>query len=195
MKQPFISYIAAILLLAALACAKNTKREVIDLIPQLDATVINYHSQTFNLSEEYPLDTERAAGQFGSHLATITPVLIPINRGGYELVDIENAKVYLRMELTGGNHDGATDMSLYVGNSIDIYNDPSAVKVERKMYLPAIFELSTEDARLKQIFALDEVVFGMRFVIEPTRLDSHAIYLEGHVERFEAEISGVQGIF
>jgi hypothetical protein len=187
---------AAVFLLIAAACSTTThKRELIDLIPYLDATLINYHSQQFNLSDQYPLDTQMAAGQFGSHAAVISPVEIPIGKGGYELVDIENAKVYLKLELTPGNHDGATLTTLYVGNSLDIYNDPTAVKVERKMFLPAIYELSTEDPKLRQIFALDDVVFGMRFVIEPTRLDSHDIFIEGHIEQFEAEISGVQGIF
>ncbi|MBW7997426.1 MAG: hypothetical protein FVQ81_12800 [Candidatus Glassbacteria bacterium] len=181
--------------LALAACSTTHKREVLDLIGQLDATVINYRSQTFELSEQLPLNRQMAAGELGSHLALISPVIIPIGRGGYDLVDIENAKVYLRLEITPGNHDGATSVTMFVGNSIDIYNDPSAVQVQRKMFLPAIYELSSEDPKLKQIFALPEVVFGIRFVIEPTRLDSHSIYIEGHVEKFEAEISGVQGIF
>ena len=187
--------ILAAVLLAVLACASTHKREVVDLIPMLDATLINYHSQDIILSDQLPIDSQMVAGMLGSHAALISPVAIPINNGGYDLVDIENAKVYLKMELTPGNHDGATSMTLYVGNSIDIYNDPSAIKVERKMFLPAEFELSTEDAKLKQIFGMSEVVFGIRFVIEPTRLDSHKIYIEGHVEKFETEISGVQGIF
>ncbi len=188
-------FLAVLLLVLAAGCSNTTKRELFDLIPQLDATLINYRSQRFDLSEQLPLDTVKAAGEFGILTALISPVVIPIGMSGFELVDIQNAKVFLKMHLDPVNHDGAVSMVLYIGNSMNIYNDPIAVQVQRKMFLPADFELSSEDPKLRQIFAFPEVVFGIRFVIEPTRLDSHAVYIEGHIEKFETEISGVQGIF
>ncbi len=188
-------FLTTLTLILAAGCSTTNKRERIDLIPQLDATLINYRSQTFELGDHLPLDTLMAAGELGSIAALVSPVVVPISMSGYKLVDIENAKVYLKMHVDPGNHDGATSMILYIGNSVDIYNDPIAVKVQRKMFLPADFELSSEEPKLKQIFAFPEVVFGIRFVIEPTRLDSHQIYIKGHVEKFEAELSGVQGIF
>jgi hypothetical protein len=188
-------FLTTLAMILATGCSTTTKRERIDLIPQLDATLINYQSQSFELSDQLPLDTEKAAGELGSIAALVSPVVIPISMSGYKLVDIENAKVFLKMHLAPGNHDGAASMILYIGNSVDIYNDPIAVQVQRKMFLPADFELSSEDPKLKQIFAFPEVVFGIRFVVEPTRLDSHNIFITGHVEKFEAEISGVQGIF
>ncbi len=193
--QKHVRLLAALVLTLAAGCSNTTKRERLDLIPQLDATLINYRSQTFKLSEKLPLDTVMAAGELGSRAALISPVVIPIGLNGYKLVEVKNAKVYLKMLVTPGNHDGATSMTLYIGNSVDIYSDPIAVQVQRKMFLPADFELTSEDPRLREIFAFPEVVFGIRFVVEPTRLDSHDIYIEGHIEKFEAEISGVQGIF
>ena len=187
--------LAVLVVMLLTGCSSTHKREIMDLIPQLDATLINYRSQTFELSEQLPLDTSVVAGELGSHAALVSPVIIPISFSGYEFVDIERARVYLKMHLEGGNHDGTTSMTLFIGNSIDIYNDPVAVQVQRKMFLPADFELSSEDARLRQIFALEQVVFGIRFVVEPTRLDSHSIHITGHIEKFEAELSGVQGVF
>ena len=99
------------------------------------------------------------------------------------------------MALQPQNFSGKTTLRLYVGNQVDIYNDPSAVKVEERKIMPDTVAMVTSDSRLNLVFAQEEVVFGMEFVLEPTELQSHQISILGHVEKFEAEITGFQGIF
>ena len=192
--QIFAFAVLGLLLLAA--CSTTHQDDKIDLLPQLDASLINYRSQDFAVKEQYPLDTKMIAGELGSYTAVISPVVIPISTSGnYELIDIEKAKVYMKMHLEGGNHEGTTSMTLIIGNSIDIYNDPNSVQVQRKMYLPADFELTAENGKLREIFAIDEVVFGIRFVVEPTKLDSHSIHILGHIDEFDVDLSGITGVY
>ena len=191
-------YAVPISLLVALAfcgCSKEESRNITDLLPHLDATVIDYRSEIFFLSGSIPLNEDLDAGQAGSHTSRIAPVIVGISLGGFDLVDIKDAKVRLEMELAGVDFDGAASVRLFIGNGVDIYNDPSAVKAQQKLFLPDTFEITTGDAKLRQIFGQREVVFGLEFTAEPSRIASHQIYLQGHIDQFEAEITGVTGIF
>lgn len=176
-------------------CEKGEERKTTDLIPFLDATVINYHSQTFNLPEQLPLNQVLPAGSVSSFTARIAPLLVSISRGGFDVVELKKVTVMLRMALQPQNFSGKTTLRLYVGNQVDIYNDPSAVKVEERKIMPDTVAMLTSDSRLNLVFAQEEVVFGMEFVLEPTELQSHEISILGHVEKFDAEITGFQGIF
>ena len=176
-------------------CEKGEERKTTDLIPFLDATVINYHSQTFTLPEQLPLNQVLPAGSVSSFTARIAPLLVSISRGGFDVVELKKVTVMLRMALQPQNFSGKTTLRLYVGNQVDIYNDPSAVKVEERKIMPDTVAMVTSDSRLNLVFAQEEVVFGMEFVLEPTELQSHQISILGHVEKFEAEITGFQGIF
>jgi len=176
-------------------CEKGEERKTTDLIPFLDATLINYHSQIFTLPEELPLGQELPPGSVSSYTARIAPVLAIISRGGFEVVELKNVTVMLRMSLQPRNFSGNTTLKLYVGNQVDIYNDPTAVILAEKKIMPDTVDLASSDSRLNLIFAQEEVVFGMEFVLEPTELQSHDISILGHVQKFEVEITGMQGIF
>ncbi|MFH1070805.1 MAG: hypothetical protein V1794_14405 [Candidatus Glassbacteria bacterium] len=186
---------ALILALAVAGCSKEEQRNVTDFIPHLDATVIDYRSETFFVSGTVPTGQDLSPGQAGSHTSRIAPVIVGISLGGYNLVEIKDAKVRLKLQLAGVDFDGAASVRLYIGNGVDIYNDPSAVKALQKLVLPAIFDITTADSKLRQIFAQREVVFGLEFTTEPTKIASHQISLQGHIDQFEAEITGVTGIF
>ena len=56
------------------ACSTTHQDDTIDLMPQLDASLINYRSQDFAVKEQYPLDTTMVAGELGSYTAVISPV-------------------------------------------------------------------------------------------------------------------------
>lgn len=176
-------------------CEKGEERRTTDLIPFLDATVINYNSQTFTLPEELPLNQELPSGSVSSYTARIAPILVTVFKGGFDVVELKKVTVMLRMSLQPKNFSGNTTLKLYVGNQVDIYNDPVAVKISEKKVLPDTVDLVTADSRLNLIFAQEEVVFGMEFVLEPVELQSHEISILGHVEKFEVEITGFQGIF
>jgi len=176
-------------------CEKGEERRTTDLIRFLDATLINYHSQSFSLSEELPLNRQLPAGSVSSYTALVAPVLVSISRGGFDLVELKKVTVMLRMSIQPQNFSGNTTLKLYVGNQVDIYNDPAAVIIQEKKVMPDTVDLVSSDSRLNLIFAREEVVFGMEFVLEPTELQSHQISILGHVEKFEVEITGFQGIF
>ncbi len=189
--------IAGFILLGAslTGCETGEERKTTDLIPFLDVTVINYHSQIFTLPEELPLNQELPPGSVPSYTARIAPVLATISRGGFDIVELKKVTMMLRMSLQPRNFSGNTKLKLYVGNQVDIYNDPIAVTVSEKKIMPDTVDLVSADSRLNLIFAQEEVVFGMEFVLEPTELQSHDISILGHMEKFEVEITGVQGIF
>ncbi len=189
--------IAVFILLGAslTGCETGEERKTTDLIRFLDATVINYHSQIFTLPEELPLNQELPPGSVPSYTARIAPVLATISRGGFDVVELKKVTMMLRMSLQPRNFSGNTKLKLYVGNQVDIYNDPTAVTVSEKKIMPDTVDLVSADSRLNLIFAQEEVVFGMEFVLEPTELQSHDISILGHMEKFEVEITGVQGIF
>ena len=176
-------------------CEKGEERKTTDLIPFLDATLINYHSQIFTLSEELPLNQQLPAGSVSSYSALIAPVLVTVSKGGFDVVELKKVTVMLRMSLQPQNFSGNTTLKLYVGNQVDIYNDPTAVIIQEKKILPDTVDLVSAESRLNLIFAQEEVVFGMEFVLEPTELQSRQISILGHVEKFEVEITGFQGIF
>ncbi len=189
--------IAVFILLGAslTGCETGEERKTTDLIPFLDVTVINYHSQIFTLPEELPLNQELPPGSVPSYTARIAPVLATISRGGFDIVELKKVTVMLRMSLQPRNFSGNTKLKLFVGNQVDIYNDPIAVTVSEKKIMPDTVDLVSADSRLNLIFAQEEVVFGMEFVLEPTELQSHDISILGHMEKFEVEITGMQGIF
>ena len=189
--------LAAFVLWGALltGCEKGEERKTTDLISFLDATLINYHSQTFTLSEELPLNQQLPASSVSSYTALIAPVLVTVSKGGFDLVELKKVTVMLRMSLQPLNFSGNTTLKLYVGNQVDIYNDPTALIIQEKKIMPDTVDLVSASSRLNLIFAQEEVVFGMEFVLEPTELQSHQISILGHVEKFEVEITGFQGIF
>ena len=189
---------AGLILLAtilAAGCGKQEQKTVTDILTFLDATVVNYHSQTFTLSDALPLGVNLPNGTGTSYTARIAPVEVKISGGGYQSLHLEKAAVLFRMTLQGQNFSGTTNLRLLIGNQLDIYNDPNAVILTQKQILPATFELDSSDPRLNSIFALESVVFGIEFISEPTLLNSHQISILGHIEKFDVEITGAQNIF
>ncbi|OGG04584.1 MAG: hypothetical protein A3F83_03120 [Candidatus Glassbacteria bacterium RIFCSPLOWO2_12_FULL_58_11] len=189
---------AGLILLAtilAAGCGKQEQKTVTDILTFLDATVVNYHSQTFTLSDALPLGVNLPNGTGTSYTARIAPVEVKISGGGYQSLHLEKAAVLFRMTLQGQNFSGTTNLRLLIGNQLDIYNDPNAVILTQKQILPATFELDSSDPRLNTIFSLESVVFGIEFISEPTLLNSHQISILGHIEKFDVEITGAQNIF
>ena len=189
---------AGLILLAtilAAGCGKQEQKTVTDILTFLDATVVNYHSQTFTLSDALPLGVNLPNGTGTSYTARIAPVEVKISGGGYQSLHLEKAAVLFRMTLQGQNLSGTTNLRLLIGNQLDIYNDPNAVILTQKQILPATFELDSSDPRLNTIFSLESVVFGIEFISEPTLLNSHQISILGHIEKFDVEITGAQNIF
>ena len=189
---------AGLILLAiflAVGCGKQEQKTVNDILVFLDATVINYQSQTFTLPEALPLDVNLPSGTGTSYAARIAPVEVKISGGGYQALRLEKTAVLFRMTLQGQNFSGTTNLRLLIGNQLDIYNDANAVILTQNQILPATFELDSSDPRLNAIFALETVVFGIEFISEPTLLNSHQISILGHIEKFDVEITGAQVIF
>ncbi|HUU29498.1 MAG TPA: hypothetical protein VM123_16975 [archaeon] len=172
-----------------LSCSEKEVPTVIDISRFLDATLINYRSQSFSPPDSLPLNEDLPPGTNLSYTSRTAPVTVNM-----DYTDIKSTVVSLKMSLEPENFSGAAMVKLYIGAQGYVFLDPTAVTVSDKQILPANFELTSSDPRLNKIFEFDKVSFGMEFILEPSRLQSHQIAIFGHIEEFNVEIKGTREI-
>lgn len=180
------------LALSFLACSDKEPVTEIDFLDYFDATIINYQSQTFTLPGDLPLNSDLPSGAVAALTAQTMPAVAHPVTSGSNQADIKSITISFKMSVEPHDFSGPATLKLYIGTQRDVYRDLTALVLTAKQVLPSTFEFTTSDSRLNLIFTREEVVCGMEFILEPSRLQKHDISISGHIDNFRAEVKGSQ---